>query len=61
MDLAAAADSVINGQLRDMGGDGGIIALDRKGNIALTFNTLGMYRASVDVEGSLMVGIYTDD
>ena len=44
-----------------MGGDGGIIALDGKGNIALTFNTRGMYRASVDVEGNLKVGIYKDE
>ncbi len=58
LDLAAAADAVINGQLRDMGGDGGIIAIDTKGNIALTFNTPGMYRASVDVEGNLDVRIY---
>jgi beta-aspartyl-peptidase (threonine type) len=58
LDLAAAANAVINGQLRDMGGDGGIIAMDRKGNIALTFNTPGMYRASVDVEGNLKVRIY---
>lgn len=61
LDLAAAADAVINGQLRDMGGDGGIIALDTKGNIALTFNTPGMYRASVDVEGNLEVRIYKDE
>jgi beta-aspartyl-peptidase (threonine type) len=56
--LAAAADAVINGQLRDMGGDGGIIAIDPKGNIALTFNTPGMYRASLDVDGNLLVRIY---
>jgi len=61
LDLAAAADAVINGQLRDMGGDGGIIALDNKGNIALTFNTPGMYRASVDVKGKLKVRIYKDE
>ncbi len=61
LDLAAAADAVINGQLRDMGGDGGIIALDRKGNIALSFNTPGMYRASVDVEGKVLVRIYKDE
>jgi beta-aspartyl-peptidase (threonine type) len=59
--LAAAADAVINGQLRDMGGDGGIIAMDSKGNIALTFNTPGMYRASVDVEGNLLVRIYKNE
>lgn len=59
--LADAADAVINGQLREMGGDGGIIAVDTKGNIALTFNTAGMYRASVDVEGNVYVGIYRDE
>jgi beta-aspartyl-peptidase (threonine type) len=58
LDLAAAADAVINGQLREMGGEGGIIAIDPKGNLALIFNTPGMYRASVDVEGSLEVRIY---
>lgn len=61
LDLASAADAVINGQLRDMGGDGGIIALDTNGNIALTFNTPGMYRARVDVEGNLEVRIYKDE
>jgi len=61
LSLAAAADAVINGQLRDMGGDGGIIALDRKGNIALSFNTPGMYRASVGVEGKVLVRIYKDE
>jgi beta-aspartyl-peptidase (threonine type) len=61
LDLAAAADAVINGQLRDMGGDGGIIAMDSNGNIALTFNTPGMYRASMDAEGKVLVRIYKDE
>ena len=59
--LGDAADAVINGQLTEMGGDGGIIAMDRKGNISLTFNTAGMYRASVDTAGTVYVGIYRDD
>ncbi len=61
LDLAAAADAVIHGQLREMGGDGGIIAIDPKGELALTFNTAGMYRASVDVEGNLDVEIYNSE
>ncbi len=56
--LRQASSEVVQGQLVDMGGDGGVIALDRSGNIALTFNTPGMYRASVDVNGKLFVGIY---
>jgi len=59
--LGDAADAVINGQLTEMGGDGGIIAMDRKGNISLTFNTAGMYRASVDTAGKVYVGIYRDE
>ena len=59
--LEQAADEVINDQLRAMGGDGGIIAVDRKGDIALTFNTPGMYRARIGVDGALFVGIYRDE
>jgi len=59
--LADAADAVVNGQLKEMGGDGGIIAVDSKGNISLTFNTAGMYRASVDTTGTVYVGIYRDE
>ncbi len=46
--LEQAADQVIHGQLTEMGGTGGIIAVDPQGNVALTFNTAGMYRASID-------------
>ena len=59
--LADAADAVVNGQLTEMGGDGGIIAMDSKGNISLTYNTAGMYRASVDTAGTVYVGIYRDE
>ncbi|WP_193165319.1 isoaspartyl peptidase/L-asparaginase family protein [Microbulbifer hainanensis] len=44
--VAEASDKVINGILAPIGGTGGVIVLDRSGNIALTFNTTGMYRAS---------------
>jgi len=59
--LARAADQVINGQLAEMGGDGGIIAVDPDGNVVLTFNTPGMYRASIDVDGNVYVAIYRDE
>jgi beta-aspartyl-peptidase (threonine type) len=42
------------------GGEGGIIAIDAKGNIAMPFNTEGMYRGSIDVNGSKTVLIYKD-
>ena len=61
LDLGDAADAVINGQLKEMGGDGGIIAVDGKGNIAQTFNTPGMYRAMIDANGNLSVSIFKDE
>lgn len=60
-DLAGAASQVVQGQLVDMGGSGGVIAIDPQGNLALTFNTPGMYRASVDAAGKVYVAIYGDE
>jgi beta-aspartyl-peptidase (threonine type) len=59
--LAQAADEIVNHELVEMGGDGGIIAVDPSGAIALTFNTPGMYRASIDTDGKLTVAIYRDE
>jgi beta-aspartyl-peptidase (threonine type) len=42
--VADAADSVVMKKLPGLGGDGGIIALDRQGNFAMTFCSEGMYR-----------------
>ncbi|MBY0422665.1 MAG: isoaspartyl peptidase/L-asparaginase [Parvularculaceae bacterium] len=42
--LAAAADDVIMKRLPALGGDGGVVALDAKGNIAAPFNSEGMFR-----------------
>jgi len=41
-----------------MGGDGGVIAIDSYGNIAMEMNTSGMYRAHVDSNGKVDVKIY---
>jgi beta-aspartyl-peptidase (threonine type) len=59
--LGEAATQVVAQQLTRMGGDGGIIAVDPQGHIALTFNTPGMYRASIDTEGKVYVAIYRDE
>jgi beta-aspartyl-peptidase (threonine type) len=59
--LQQAADAVVMGELVKMGGTGGIISIDNKGNIALVFNTEGMYRASVNATGEIEVAIYKDD
>ena len=59
--LADAANEVVMRQLVEMGGSGGIIAADRSGQIALTFNTPGMYRASIDPDGNVYVAIYGNE
>ena len=41
-----------------LGGEGGLIPIDKHGNIALPFNTSGMYRGYVDPDGKLVVKIY---
>ena len=48
------------GFLPQLGGDGGAIALDAKGNIAMPFNTDGMYRGWVDKSGKVHVAIFKD-
>jgi beta-aspartyl-peptidase (threonine type) len=42
--LQQAADEVIMNRILKIGGDGGLIAVDAKGNVAMPFNTEGMYR-----------------
>lgn len=56
--LQQAADEVVQQQLVSMGGEGGVVALDRQGNVAVSFNTPGMYRAAIDSKGNLTVEIY---
>ncbi|MEM6719818.1 MAG: isoaspartyl peptidase/L-asparaginase [Bacteroidota bacterium] len=60
MSLQEAAKEVVQNKLKNMGGDGGIIAIDAKGNLVAEFNTPGMYRATVDEKGNVTVGIYKD-
>jgi L-asparaginase / beta-aspartyl-peptidase len=56
--LKDAAERVIMEKLPALGGDGGVVALDAQGNVAMVFNTAGMYRASIDRTGSKIVAIY---
>jgi beta-aspartyl-peptidase (threonine type) len=59
--LAHTADEVVNIVLKEAGGDGGVIAIDRHGRITMPFNTAGMYRAAVHRDGRLEVKIYADE
>lgn len=45
-------------EIEKLGGDGGIIALDKNGNVAMTFNTEGMYRGTVTEDGEINIEIY---
>ena len=60
LSLQEAADAAIMEKLTEAGGTGGVIALDREGNVAMPFNTPGMYRGYVDAEGNTTVEIYKD-
>ncbi|MDU8884778.1 isoaspartyl peptidase/L-asparaginase [Yeosuana sp. MJ-SS3] len=60
LSLQEASKKVVQKKLSELGGDGGIIAIDKLGNIVMEFNTAGMYRASMDDKGKLFIGIYKD-
>lgn len=58
LSLADAADAVVMKKLVESGGEGGVIALDRHGNIAMPYNTEGMYRGTIRQDGQPQVLIY---
>jgi beta-aspartyl-peptidase (threonine type) len=58
MSLDEAANYLIMEKLKSNGGDGGLIALDKNGNIAMPFNTNAMYRGFIKSDGSKEVAIY---
>ncbi|MEP7038165.1 MAG: isoaspartyl peptidase/L-asparaginase [Acidobacteriota bacterium] len=55
--VVEAANKTIN-YLREIGGEGGLIAVDALGNVTLPFNSEGMYRGYVDDGGEFVVEIY---
>lgn len=56
-----AAESVIHNVLKPVGGTGGVIVVDRHGEVSMPFNTQGMYRASVDASGKVHVAIFQEE
>ncbi len=58
--VEVAADDVILGKLKTAGGDGGVIALDSKGNFAAPYNTPGMFRGYVTADGKMTVRLYAE-
>ncbi|MFL1010705.1 isoaspartyl peptidase/L-asparaginase family protein [Flavisericum labens] len=63
MSLEEAAKEVIHKKLPSIGdgrGDGGIIAIDKNGNMVMEFNTSGMFRATMNAHGELFIGMFKD-
>ena len=58
--LKEATTDVIQNKLTNLGGTGGVVALDKNGNMSFEFNTAGMYRASMNDKGNLVVKIYKE-
>lgn len=58
--LQQAADEVIRRKLAEQNAEGGVIAMDRSGAVAISFNTPGMYRGTVGRDGKPVVKIYQE-
>jgi beta-aspartyl-peptidase (threonine type) len=58
--LEAAADEVVMKIVPKLGGDGGVIAIDDKGDIAMPYNTEGMFRGTIDAKGDVKTWIFRD-
>jgi beta-aspartyl-peptidase (threonine type) len=60
LSVQQAADEVVMKELVAMGGVGGVIAMDRAGHYAFSFNTSGMYRGYMGKDGKVVLGIYKE-
>ena len=61
LSLKEAANFIVLDKLKNQGGEGGLIAVDHRGNFTMTFNTSGMYRAYVTSNGYHGVFIYANE
>ena len=59
--LHQAVDEVVQHKLRALPAEGGVIAIDSKGNIEMSFNTEGMFRGARDSSGRHELSIYQDE
>ncbi|HHF3232801.1 TPA: isoaspartyl peptidase/L-asparaginase family protein [Vibrio diabolicus] len=60
-DVHTACEHIIKGELKEMGGEGGLIAIDAQGELHFAMNSSGMYRAGINTQGELSVKIYADE
>jgi beta-aspartyl-peptidase (threonine type) len=57
--LRQSLQFVVDSVLTPQNGTGGLIAVDKKGNVAWYFNTAGMFRASMDSNGIKKIEMYS--
>lgn len=60
MPLDEAARVAVMEKFTELGGDGGVIAIDREGSIAMPFNSPGMYRGWMKADGSSEIQIFKE-
>ncbi|BCI75163.1 isoaspartyl peptidase/L-asparaginase family protein [Vibrio cholerae] len=60
-DVHTACETVVQGELKSVGGEGGLIAIDAQGDLHFAMNSSGMYRAGIDRHGQFSVKIYADE
>ena len=60
LSLHDATREVVMGKLKARGGEGGVIAVDGRGNVELCFNCAGMYRGSIGADGAAQVAIFRE-
>ena len=58
MSLQEAMHEVVHKKLIELDGEGGMIGVDKKGNVEMMFNSAGMYRAMQKSTGERVIGIY---
>lgn len=61
MPIQAAADAVVQDELKPVGGEGGVIGLDAHGDLMMSFNTSGMGRGYVGADGKPRIMFTVDD
>jgi beta-aspartyl-peptidase (threonine type) len=61
LSLKEASDLVVNDKLVKAGGSGGVICLDKSGNVSMPFNSSGMFRGFATADGKEGIFIYKDE
>lgn len=59
--LSEASEHVIHTKLTNLGGSGGVICVDTQGNIAMPFNTSGMFRGAINSEEKIAIRIFKNE